>query len=128
MPDIDWNRTFWSDYGWPADGEEWSSEWGDAKTQWWATIMPRIARCVPAGRIVEIAPGRGRWTRFLLNCCQSYGGYDVSAACVNYCRTQFKEMTSKARAEFFETDGRSLACERANSVDFVFSFDSLVHV
>jgi len=127
MPSIEWNRAFWTDYDWPASGEEWSSEWGDAKTQWWTTIMPRISRGVPAGRIVEIAPGRGRWTRFLLDCCQSYAGYDISADCLDFCRKRFDDSISTARAQFFQTDGGSLSHEKPETVDFVFSFDSLVH-
>jgi len=128
MPDVEWNKNFWDGYAWPANGEEWSAHWGDARTQWWTTILPRIAGCLPARKIVEIAPGRGRWTEFLLPSCRAYAGYDVSENCVRFCSNRFRRQAGWfKRVDFFRTDGCSLLHDRANSADFVFSFDSLVH-
>lgn len=92
--------------------------------QWHTTIYPRIRCFLPAGTIVEIAPGRGRWTRFLLDHCERYIGIDLSRECITFCRERFGHI---AHAEFHVNDGRSLAMVPPGEADFVFSFDSLVH-
>lgn len=67
MQDIGWNKTTFNEvYNWEQQGEEWSSSWGSSFSQWVSTIYPRIACFFPAERILEIAPGFGRWTRFLI--------------------------------------------------------------
>lgn len=125
MPNLEWNLTLWNEqHGWEAAGDEWSVAWGGARSQWFGTLYPRIHRLLPAGRILEIAPGHGRWTQFLLNHCNEYFGVDISENCVQACMRRF---SSSTRAHFFKNDGRSLAMIPDSSVDFVFSFDSLVH-
>lgn len=125
MPDIDWNRRVWGvTYPWPLDGEEWSDHWGSSPAQWHAALMPRLHRHLPARRIVEIAPGHGRWTRFLLPLCESYLGIDLNQACTDMCRTRYADAP---HARFATNDGRSLEMIDDGTVDFLFSFDSLVH-
>jgi cyclopropane fatty-acyl-phospholipid synthase-like methyltransferase len=60
----------------------------------------------------------------LLGHCNEFFAVDLSESCVAYCRQRF---TSASRTHFFANDGRSLAMV-PEGVDFVFSFDSLVHV
>src|SRR4030095_4890255 len=52
-------------YDWKEAGEEWSQPWGSSAAQWAGTIFPRIRECLPAGTILEIAHGFGRWTHYL---------------------------------------------------------------
>jgi SAM-dependent methyltransferase len=92
--------------------------------QWDTTIYPRIRPFLPATTIVEIAPGHGRWTRFLLDYCERYIGVDLSEECVSYCQERFSSVT---KADFYVNDGRSLPMVEQGEADFVFSFDSLVH-
>jgi hypothetical protein len=47
-------------YDWKEAGEEWSQPWGSSAAQWTGTIFPRIRQCLPAGTILEVAPGFGR--------------------------------------------------------------------
>ena len=124
MPSIAANLS-WGTYDWPQQGEEWSEEWGDAETQWHATILPRIRRFLPAKRILEIAPGYGRWTGFLINASEQYTGIDLNPECVAACRKRF---AGAPHARFESNDGKSLAVVPDDSIDFAFSFDSLVHV
>jgi SAM-dependent methyltransferase len=125
MPNLDWNRITWNDkYPWTQAGEEWSECWGGSEAQWMGSILPRVHRFLPCRSVLEIAPGFGRWTRFLLRACESYVGVDVSRACVDACQERFRDV---AHARFVENDGRSLAMVPDGSVDFAFSFDSLVH-
>src|ERR1700685_1918967 len=124
MPTLEQNR-FWGQYSWPEQGNEWSAEWGDAETQWHATILPRIRRFLPAQRVLEIAPGYGRWSSFLIDSADEYIGVDLNAECVVACRARF---AAANHATFMVNDGKSLAAVADDSVNFAFSFDSLVHV
>lgn len=122
MPTLDWNKSTWgATYDWSKRGEEWSRPWGNSAAQWFGSIYPRIHRFVPCAKILEIAPGFGRWTKFLVPACQDFVGVDISEACVAHCSTQFPG------ARFFANDGLSLDVVDDNSIDFCFSFDSLVH-
>jgi SAM-dependent methyltransferase len=126
MPDLEWNRAVWDrGYAWTEEGDEWSHAWGGARAQWFGTIYPRISRFLPARRILEIAPGFGRWTQFLLTHCVELIGVDISQKCADHCRQRF---ASAPGATFFANDGTSLAMVPNESIDLVFSFDSLVHV
>jgi len=126
MPDIDWNHRTWdATHGWEKDGDEWSVAWGGARSQWYGSILPRLHRHLPTTRILEIAPGHGRWTQFLLPLCVEYVGVDLSAACIEACRGRF---SAAPRARFFTNDGKSLAMAPDACFDLVFSLDSLVHV
>jgi len=125
MPELDWNKAvFDGNYDWRQGGEEWSAPWGGSEAQWFGSLYPRLHRLLPAGRILEIAPGFGRWTRFLIPACSAYVGIDLAAACVNACRTRFANVP---HAQFVQNDGFSLDAVPDGSIDFVFSFDSLVH-
>ena len=92
--------------------------------QWYGSIFPRIQRFLPVETILEIAPGFGRWTQFLKEHCQSLIAVDLVEKCIESCRQRFSE---NQHLRFYVNDGKSLAMVPDNSVDFVFSFDSLVH-
>lgn len=127
MPDLNWNKAFWgAEYDWRCGGggEEWSNPWGGSEAQWFGSLYPRLHRFLPARRILEIAPGFGRWTRFLLPACQDYVGIDLSAKCVEACREAF---AGARHAAFHVNDGLSLEAADDAGFDLVFSFDSLVH-
>jgi hypothetical protein len=92
--------------------------------QWFHCILPRIHSFVPTATILEIAPGHGRWTQFLKDLCQQLHVVDLSATCIAICRERFSEAR---HIDYHINDGRSLRMIADNSVDFIFSFDSLVH-
>jgi SAM-dependent methyltransferase len=126
MPDVEANLRQWGDdYAWPDAGDEWSAAWGGPDSQWRSSLRPRVAAFLPAPTILEIAPGYGRWTKYLVNSCERYFGVDLSPASVEACRKRFQGFT---HAEFHVNDGRSLTAIPTSSIDFAFSFDSLVHV
>jgi len=74
--------------------------------------------------VLEIAPGYGRWTRFLIPSCSDFLAIDLSPTCVAECRRMFQ---SAPHARFESNDGTSLDAAADGSYDLVFSFDSLVH-
>lgn len=125
MPTIIENIQLWNvKHSWPKDGDEWSETWGGAAPQWFSAILPRIHAFLPARTILELAPGHGRWTTFLKDHCERLIGVDLSAKCIEYCRAR---LGSDPRLVFHVNDGQSLAMIPDDSIDLVFSFDSLVH-
>ncbi|WP_084031851.1 class I SAM-dependent methyltransferase [Desulfonatronum lacustre] len=124
MPELDWNLKEWgSKENWEkfSGGELWSQGWGGSFAQWYGLIFPRIANFLPCETMLEIAPGYGRWTQYIINYCKNFYAVDISQECVDICSNKWGN-----RGKFYKTDGKSLPfdCE----FDFVFSFDSLVHV
>lgn len=125
MDNIKLNAELWGKYyDWAGKGEEWSEMWGGSRAQWLGSIYPRVSAFLPARSLLEIAPGYGRWTQYLLSACRQYHGIDLSQDCIDACRRRFSEAK---HASFSTNDGISLSRIRDASVDFVFSFDSLVH-
>jgi len=114
-----------TDYEWKEAGEEWSEPWGGSEAQWFGSIFPRISEYLPAGTILEIAPGFGRWTHYLKEHCERLHVVDPDARCIEACRRRFG---NDARLSYHVNDGRSLVMIPDRSIDFAFSFDSLVHV
>lgn len=73
--------------------------------------------------VVEIGPGGGRWTRYMLNAKQIYA--------VDYHQELLDELKSNfdsARIIFLKNDGDNFPNVPNESVDFVFSFGTLVHL
>lgn len=119
------NKWIWDGaHPWADGGDEWSAPWGTVAMQWHGTLMPRIRRFLPTGTVLEIACGFGRWTQFLRQHCDRLVGVDLSAECIAACKARF---AADSQASFFLNDGKSLAMVPDESVDFIFSFDSLVH-
>lgn len=116
-----WNNVYdWSRYG----GDEWSARWGGPDIQWNWTLRPRIRRFLPATTILEIGPGFGRWTHFLLDHCSKLVVVDLAERCIHACKQRF---AGSDKLVYRVNDGRSLDGVEDDSVDFVFSFESLVH-
>ncbi len=124
MPDLNWNSGYWGgEYHWSQAGDEWSAFWNGSEAQWYGALFPRLHRFLPASRMLEIAVGHGRWTRFLLPRSESFVGIDLNANCIEACRKRFG---SSEKTRFEVNDGMSLASANG-PFNFVFSFDSLVH-
>ncbi len=124
MPTIEENLNTWSSYEWPEEGDEWSAEWGGTQYVWYGTIFPRIQAFLPTESILEIAPGYGRCTQYLLSFCRELNVVDLTEKCIKACQKRFE---SHSHIKYFINDGKSLDMIADNSIDFVFSWDSLVH-
>lgn len=125
MATLDTNKAVWNDvYDWQNAGEEWSWRWGSSYMQWYGTLLPRIRPFLPAATALEIAPGYGRWTHFLKEVCDDLTVIDISEKCIDACKQRFADCS---HIRYFANDGKSLQGVEDNSIDFVFSFDSLVH-
>src|SRR5512143_2258054 len=124
MPTLALNKQHWDAYAWPQGGDEWSAAWGGSEYVWYAVLLPRLLRFVPAGTILEIAPGYGRWTQYLKELCDRMILVDLAAQCIDACQRRFAD---SHHITYCVNDGLSLECVPPRSVDFVFSYDSLVH-
>ncbi len=125
MPTVNENKQKWSEeYQWANQGDEWSGAWGGPDMQWYGSILPRIHRFFPAESILEIACGYGRWTHYLKDMCSHLIAIDLSSKCVDTCKARFRDCKN---IEYHVNDGKCLDGIPDTSIDFVFSFDSLVH-
>lgn len=126
MPSVIENQLRWTEHPWEREGHEWSpgQTVAGGEMLWWRGLLPRIATHLPAGRILEIGPGFGRWTQHLLPLCDQLTAIDLTERCITHCRQKFAGIPS---FDAWTNDGESLERVPDGSLDFVFSFDSLVH-
>ncbi|MBD2384841.1 class I SAM-dependent methyltransferase [Cylindrospermum sp. FACHB-282] len=124
MPSIEENLDIWSNYSWNEQGNEWSRAWGGADYSFWGSIYPRIQAFIPGKTILEIAPGFGRWTQYLKDFCENLTIVDLTDKCIAACQQRFADCS---HINYHVNDGKSLKMVPDESIDFVFSFDSLVH-
>jgi SAM-dependent methyltransferase len=112
-------------YEWIAAGEEWSEPWGGSAAQWFGSILPRVHMALPAAAIVELGSGFGRWSFYLRQHCDQLHLVDPDPQCMDACRERFG---ADPKISYDLNQNDSLATIPDRSIDFIFSFDSLVHV
>ena len=125
MPSLEYNIRGWARYDWSNRGDEWSQLWGGTENLWRGSIEPRIRDLIPAGHILEIAPGFGRATQYLKDQCETMTLVDLTERCIDACRERFADDN---HLRYVVNDGKSLPGVEDKSIDFVFTWDSLVHV
>lgn len=130
MPTVEWNKRVWGeDHAWSDAGDEWSgmaAHCGQPYAAWKASLVETyIIPEARDARVVEIAPGHGRWTEHLVRVAKTVDVADINASCLDSCRQRFIGHDNIA---YHLTDGRSLYFAAPSSVDFVWSFDSFVHM
>lgn len=121
-----WDRV----HSWAEDGDEWKGQaalCGVPYEQWKHSLVDHLI--VPYvgddDVVLEVGSGHGRWTERILACpCSRLVIVDLSPNCLEFCRNRF----SDPRLETFQTPGDKLPPDCTASVDFVWSYDSLVHV
>ncbi len=86
-----------------------------------AFVLPYVG---PREDVVEIAPGHGRWSETLIGLARSVHLVDLNPECLDACRTRFADASGVTYAL---TDGASIPAEE-ETADFVWSFDSFVHI
>ena len=125
MPDVSENRRTWNTpSSWSAGGDEWSGPWGGTELMWYGTLLPRLHAFLPAGTILELGPGHGRWTQYLKEVADRLVLVDLAEACIAACR---ERLGADSGISYHVNDGKSLDMVADRSIDLVFSFDSLVH-
>jgi hypothetical protein len=79
----------------------------------------------PDAVVLEIGPGGGRWTQFLIGAAEVIL-VELNAQFFGYLRKRFRKHRRKLR--FYQTSGYELGDIDDESVDFVFSFGTFVHI
>lgn len=125
MATVEENLKVWTRHDWSTEGDDWSGAWGGTETMWRGSILPRIFPFLPARSILELAPGFGRCTQFLKDLCDELTVVDLTPRCIEACQARFASSTN---IKYHVNDGKSLAAVPDGTIDFVFSYDSLVHV
>ncbi len=129
MATLEENR-FWDRYEWSRNGDEWTDQaefCGMDYAAWKqdiidAFIAPSIGE---NSTVLEVAVGHGRWAPFLARRAGRYIGIDFSPACIAFCRQHFANLTN---ASFCKTNGLTLSFIADASVQFIWSYDSFVHI
>jgi hypothetical protein len=121
-----WDRT----YKWVADGDEWqgpANHVGVTYEAWKTSLVSQLITPYSAKdvHVIEIAPGHGRWSEFIINACLHATLVDLSPACLEFCRTRFADKTN---VDYFLTTGTQLPKCATGAIGFVFSYDSFVHM
>jgi ubiquinone/menaquinone biosynthesis C-methylase UbiE len=116
------NKEIWENWDWKAAGDEWtpSLAWKESIVR--SILRPNIA---VGSDVLEIGPGAGRWTEYLLPSARSYVGIDISAKCVWICQERFNQYVT---AKFVSNSGADLAALSDRSIDRIWSFDTFVHI
>lgn len=124
MNSISYKQDHYEKYDWAFADEEWTIPWGGTRSLWLTSLFPRIGQFLPAYRTVEIGCGYGKIAKVLHAFTASdLVLLDIAADCIEKCALIFGQ-SSKTRC--LATDGRSLPGVADDSVDLVFSFNSLV--
>jgi ubiquinone/menaquinone biosynthesis C-methylase UbiE len=131
MPTIEWNRNAWNEnYDWIKDGDEWDGQatfCGQPYEAWKRAIVEYlIAPYIPIdSTALEIAPGHGRWTQYLATMVRELVLVDLSPSCIDYCKTRFSNYD---HISYHVNDGASLSFISDESIGFIWSYDSFVHM
>lgn len=125
------NLRIWEQsHTWPEDGDEWKGQalaCGVPYESWKQSVFDHLVLPFSArgGSILEIACGRGSWSRLLAEHAGRLVLVDLSPACIRHCRQLF---ANAPQVSVHATDGRHLPLELSNSMDLVWSFDAFVHM
>ena len=125
------NVEMWGEkHHWVKDGDEWSGQAESCNVpyqEWKQSVVDEFL--APAIRsdmnVLEIAPGHGRWSEQILYFCKNLILVDLNQSCIDVCKKKFSSWKS---VEYIVTDGKSLPGILDSSVDFVWSYDSFVHM
>ncbi len=116
------NAALWTHYDWSRGGEEWSGG-----PDWTASVVEHVlVPHVPMGsRVLEIGPGAGRWSQYLVPRASRLLLVDVTRRCIELCQERFREC---AHVEYAVNDGSDLGCIAPASIDRIWSWDVFIHV
>lgn len=128
---IENNLMFWDQqYKWSKDGDEWDGQarfcrqpydkWKESLVE--TFIAPNLS---PSSVVLEIAPGHGRWSKEMVSRCKNLILVDLSPSCIEFCKKLF---ASYHHVRYITNDGMSLDEVEDNDVDFIWSYDSFVHM
>jgi ubiquinone/menaquinone biosynthesis C-methylase UbiE len=128
---IENNKHKWDkEYHWSNHGDEWNGQARYCRQPYEAwkrslielLIIPYVDELTTA---MEIAPGHGRWSQVLAERVKKLILVDISTSCIEHCK---KVLGDKPHVKYHVNDGKTLNAIPGNTVDFIWSFDSFVHI
>ena len=115
---------------WSRDGDEWDGQArydGVPYEEWKASLIEEFVtpNLSPQTDVLEIAPGHGRWSKLMAGNSRTLTLVDLSPSCIEYCRSCLAQYDN---VSYQITDGKTLTNVADSSIDFLWSFDSFVHM
>ncbi len=126
---IAWNRAHWENAEWGQNGNAWTFHADACSTTYEAWKRSVVTTFLDpylqdAQNVIEIAPGHGRWTEYMVGRAGSLTLVDLSASCIDVCRKRFAQHNEIV---YLVNNGRSLPVAEA-STNLIWSFGSFVHI
>jgi SAM-dependent methyltransferase len=131
MPTNEWNKGWATNLAQYNRGEikckHYGDQWGDPEIQSHLTqvvnrfIKPFVDQSVIA---LEIGPGGGRWTQYLLSCKKIYC-VELNPEMFAYLKKRF---SGKKHIRYIQTSGSDFPGVPEQSIDFAFTFGTFVHL
>ena len=128
---IENNKILWDEkYRWEKNGDEWTGQaikckmpYEDWKQSMYQNlIVPYIHK---KSIVLEIGAGHGRWSSLLAPTAGTLFLVDLSSNCIDFCRRLF---ASQSNIKYLVNDGKTLSGIEDSSIDFVWSYDTFVHI
>ena len=107
---------------WVNEGHEWSTYFGTTGNLW-NIIYPKFSNYLK-GEVLEISPGYGRMTSYLLTKINDLSVVDLNDNCIEKCKSKFGNKIKN----YVINNGYDLEYFENNYFDFIFSYDSFVHM
>ncbi len=131
MPSLKENLEIWDNkYDWSEHGEEWDGQAKYCKAdyeEWKESIITNFINPYinENSSILEIGPGHGRWTRYLIEKPCNLYVVDLSKKCIGYLKQRFHNYNN---IKYFFNEGSNLDMIQNSTIDIIFSFDVFVHI
>jgi SAM-dependent methyltransferase len=130
------NADMWNRHDWSRFGEEWTDNVRDHRgldPEEWKRRLVRDAleKYMPTNAtILEIGPGGGRWTEYLLLRARKLVLADVAERCLDVCRERFAD---DRRLDYIAVDPQAQdflprARLADSAIDAIWSYDAFVHI
>ena len=136
MPNIEWNKSYWIkdiqnfneglSRKYHPNEKHYGERWGEVEKD---PILKSIKEkfVLPFVNedksVLEIGPGGGRWTKYLLNCKKLYC-LDLNPRSLDYVENRFSSQTN---ITYILNKGNDFPNIPKNSIDFIFSYGTFVH-
>ncbi len=129
MPSIERNRKIWGE-DWSKNGDEWSDQalfCNQPYAKWKQSIVETFINknIDKNSTVLEIAPGRGRWTEYIVKKAKHIILVDISEKLIDYCKHRFLNFENIV---YYVNDGKNFPFIRDDQIDFIWSYDSFVHM
>jgi SAM-dependent methyltransferase len=128
---VEENRTRWNACDWSRVSEEWTlhvkKNRGLDPNRWKILMVNEmiLKYITNDSVVVEIGPGSGRWTEILQPICIRLLLLDISEKCLSICKERFNMC---GNIEYYLIEGIMLNLIAENSIDFIWSYDTFVHI